>query len=74
MNLIEQRNIELLLQWRRKFHTEYVGVPMWPDIAQEWFDRDLRLKRIKAMDYLILRRKGNVVQFRKRIDISGKRL
>lgn len=56
MNLIDQQNQRLLLCWLNKFRGGYKGVPMWPDMAQEWFDRDLRRKRARAMDYMVLRR------------------
>lgn len=65
-NIIDQRNIQLRLVWLHKWHTGYVGFPMWEPMAQEWFDRDLRIKRIRARDYLILRRKDSkVVQLRR---------
>lgn len=65
LNYLDRENLRLKLQWLNRWHSGFTGVPMWEPIAQEWFDRNLRLKRIRAMDYLMLRRKGNVVQFRR---------
>lgn len=66
MNYIDRENLRLKLQWLNRWHCGFTGIQMWPPIAQEWFDRDLRIKRIRARDYLILRRKDSkVVQLRR---------
>lgn len=65
MNFIDRENLRLKLQWLNRWHSGFTGIPMWPQVTQAWFDRDLERKRLKARDYLILRRKdGKIVQLK----------
>jgi hypothetical protein len=61
---------------RVEFYRKWAALPLlptpWPAIAMEWFERDLRRKRIRANQFIILlrlersnRSLTNIIKFRR---------
>jgi hypothetical protein len=78
MDYLQTRNIHLLLEWRRKWHTGYCGLDPWAGLMRQRFDVDFGIKRFEARCWLVARkdylamverkraRAGNVIPFSRR--------
>lgn len=65
MDYLQTRNIHLLLEWRRKWHTGFCGLDPWAGFERERFNVDLGVKRFEARCWLVARKDYKAMQERR---------